>query len=73
MRVWSDKRGDLSRYVAPGSDLATFCLLPGENYLYVMAYYWPPSITIDWYDRFVDLSGAAETEGGFLPIGPGSD
>ena len=73
VRVWSDKRGDLSRYVAPGSDLATFCLLPGENYLYVMAYYWPPSITIDWYDRFVDLSGAAETEGGFLPIGPGSD
>ena len=34
--VFSDRRGSLARYLAPGSGLSSFVLLPGQNYLSVL-------------------------------------
>ncbi len=60
-RVYSTYWGDVIGAVLPGSDLATFCLLPGANSISIKVdVVGAPTITatMEWRDRYWSVDGA---------------
>lgn len=62
--ITSSFRGNLLRTVVPGSSLATWRLLPGENRVALLVDDPNASATLAWYERHWSLDGA--DEGGSL-------
>jgi hypothetical protein len=59
-KVYSDARANLMRFVAPGSDLSNFVLLPGNNYLSILhdPTVVPTLCLVQFYPRHWSVDGA---------------
>lgn len=55
----SDKRGDVSQYILPGSDLATMLLLPGRNYIsaFMLNTSGASTVTLETSNTFNSIDG----------------
>jgi len=58
-RVWSNLRPDLSMFLAPQSDLETFTLLPGANWITVYVASASVTATLAWRARHGSIDGTA--------------
>lgn len=61
-RAWTDKRGNVSRYMVGMSDLETLTLLPGANYITVLDFAngntGTAVCTMTWRNRHTSIDGA---------------